>query len=374
MLTAISSLVLATAFQIGPFYEQKSEGWALRPVVSVEAETTDVLWPLFTAHRDWWRFAFLAYYQDYPENEGYQFTLLPIWFNGRDTEKGNYWGLFPLYGSHPHIATLYDFKFVLWPLWMRYRVPRPSTGEWLTTDAWLFPFFSHRSDGSWGLWPLYGVNHQRESDHRYVLWPIVTWAQYREDRDTAGEGASWMVWPLYGQVRRDREKQDLFLPPLFSYARTRSRRGTETSNAYDSIRVRAPWPFFEYERSPVRRHLNLWPFYERSVDYDYQSGEVRSAVTRWGWKLVELYDDETRVFPFYASGRDHFRIWPFYESERTAAGVSYGRFLALMPIRWVSAIDRNWSKYWTFYERAAYSDRTEHSLLWGIIRWKTKRK
>ena len=46
------------------------------------------------------------------------------------------------------------------------------------------------------------------------MWPVATWATYRDDRDTAGEGYSWMLWPLYGQVRRERESQDLFLPPF----------------------------------------------------------------------------------------------------------------------------------------------------------------
>ena len=101
----LANLLLAAAFQVGPFYEQKpaEEYFAVRPFYAQEGETTDVLWPLFTAHRDWWRFCFIVNWQDDPETDGYQFSVVPFWFNGKDAE-GSYAGLFPLYGHHPHIG------------------------------------------------------------------------------------------------------------------------------------------------------------------------------------------------------------------------------------------------------------------------------
>ena len=192
----VEAIFLAAAFEILPFYQQKPDYVALRPLWSCEGETTDVLWPLFTSHRDWWRCCWLVHEQDNREG-GYQFDVLPIWWNGRETgESDCYWGLFPIWGRHPHILAVHDLEFCLWPLWMRYKMPRPSEKRWLATNAVLFPFIHWRDDGAWGLWPVYGINHQRESDHRYALWPVATWAKYREDRDTGGEGWSWMAWPL----------------------------------------------------------------------------------------------------------------------------------------------------------------------------------
>ena len=95
--------LLAAAFQVGPFWEQRPDFAAARPFYSCEDEETDVLWPLFTSHRDWWRFCFVAHRQSY-ENDGYQFDLIPFWFSGRTREGEDYWGLFPFYGRHPHIA------------------------------------------------------------------------------------------------------------------------------------------------------------------------------------------------------------------------------------------------------------------------------
>jgi len=355
---ALSNAALALSFQAGPFYQQKPGYAALRPFVAVEDDCTDVLWPLFTSHEDWWRFCWLVNYQRYPKDTGWQFSIVPVWFNGKDSQTGSYAGLFPLYGHHPHILMMWDVDFALWPLWTHYKMPRGR--QWLHTHSVLFPFISWRSDGAWSIWPLYGLNHQRESDHRYFCWPVVTWANYREDRDTAGEGWSWMLWPVYGQIRRAREKQDMFIPPFFSYARTAR-----------STRVRAPWPFVEYESTPVRNRLSIWPFYERSVNRDFMHGKELSRVTRFGWKLVEIYDDEVRVFPFVATGRGHTRVWPFYESADAEGGFVESRVLSLFPIRWVPAVDRNWAKFWTFYEAKSSPLYTDHSLLWGIIRWRT---
>lgn len=376
----LGSLIAAVAFQVGPFYEQRpaEDYYAVRPLFAREGGDVDVLWPVFTRHRDWWRFCYLVNWQDYPDSDGYQFSILPLWFNGRDPEKGSYAGLFPVYGYHPHIGMMYDLRFALWPLWTNYRMPRPSTGDMLETNTILFPFFSWRSDGAWSFWPVYGVNYQRESDHRYALWPLVTWASYRDDRDTAGEGCSWMAWPLYGRVRRRYESQDMFIPPFFSFGSSWTKRagdGGAPSGEPDSVRVRCPWPFFEYERTPARRRISVWPFYERDVNFDYLRGEETARVTRFGWKLVEIYDDETRVFPFWTSRKDdsYFRIWPLWESEADK-GVRTTRVLALFPIRWVPQIDRNWAKFWTLYENRAYPDHVDHSLFWGIIRWRTDGK
>lgn len=355
-------LICAAAFQLGPFYEQKKDGEvAFRPLWSQVGEKRDFLWPVVTAHRDWWRLLFFTHYQE--NDKGDQFEIMPIWWRGHENEY-SYTGLFPIQGYHPHFALVYDLEFVFWPIWMRYRTPRPENREWMTTNAYLWPFLHFRDDGSWGFWPLYVNNHQRESFHQTVLWPIITWAKYEPDRDTAGAGSSWMFWPLAGGVTREREDQWLFLPPLFSYAKL----------ANGSRRYRMPWPIFEYETSIRRNRLSIFPLYEHVRLMTY-SGEVSSSVTRFGWKLVEIYDDEVRVFPIWVSRSDdsYFRFWPFWESRRGEDGVTYGRFLSLFPIRNVDAVDRNWAKFWTFYESAQYEDHTDHSLFWGIIRWRTEK-
>ena len=363
--------LLAVAFQVGPFYEQKSDYAAFRPFWSEEGTVTDVLWPVWTQHSDWWRFCFFLHYQSY-SGDGYQFEVLPLWWNGKQ-ETGDYWGLFPIWGTHPHFLIMYDWKFCLWPVWMQYKMPRPSEEKWMETTAVLWPFFHWRDDGSWGIWPLYVCNHQRESFHQSVLWPIFTWATYDKDRDTAGEGSSWMLWPLWADVERERERQWMFLPPLFSYAEVSKKAPGGRRMLSPLTRLRCPWPFVEIEHSDRRDRISIFPIWESVSWKGYSNGERSGSVQRFGWKLVELYDDETRVFPFWTSRKDgsFFRLWPFYESERGEDGTTHGRFLSLFPIRWVPAVDRNWAKFWTFYERDESQSEVSHSLFWGIIRWKT---
>ena len=376
----LSELLLAAAFQIGPFYQQTGDGAAaVRPFWSHEGETTDVLWPLFTAHRDWWRFCFFTHYQE--NDGGYQFEVMPLWWNGvygkgkcgTWNEGESYWGLFPFWGHHPHVLLMYDIDFAFWPFWHRYRMPRPSTGEWLTSNSVCFPFVHWRSDGAWGAWPFYGVNYARESEHRYAFWPFVTWAEYRADRDTAGAGTSWMVWPFWADVSREREQQWMFLPPLFSLAKTWSAASANRGYSAPDVRLRCPWPLVEIERTASSEHTMFFPIWERSIAKSYRTGERVSRVDRFGWHLVELYDDETRVFPFWTSRPDgsYFRLWPFWESWTRKDGSRQGRFLALFPIRWVPSVDRNWAKFWTFYERDENPVCTNHSLFWGIFRWRT---
>jgi len=241
----------------------------------------------------------------------------------------------------------------------------------MTSNVVLFPFFHWRDDGSWGFWPVCGVGHQRESDHYYAIWPIATWASYRADRDTAGAGYSWMFWPLWASVERERESQWMFIPPLFGYAKTAA-----------GSRLRAPWPLFELERTAVKRRISVFPFYEDVALRRYRDGETEAGVMRFGWKLVEIYRgekgkvSETRVFPFWTKGGDIFRVWPLWssESEDERGEVVHTRVLELFPIRWVDSVDRNWAPYWTFYEAKSNPIYTDHSLLWGIIRWRTYAK
>ena len=380
-----AEFLVFASLQIGPFWQQTDNSMALCPFWSsetVEADgrhaevgTTDVLWPVFTSHRDWWRFCLFTHYQE-QQDGGWQFEIMPIWFNGKDVDDGSYWGLFPLWGHHPHILMLNDWDFCLWPLWMRYKTPRSQTrgeegDDWMTSNVVLFPFFHWRDDGSWGVWPLCGVGHQRESDHYYALWPIATWASYRADRDTGGAGYSWMFWPLWASIERERESQWMFVPPFFGYAKT----------PFGS-RIRAPWPFFELERTTAKRRISVFPLFEDVRLNRYSNGSSERGATRFGWKLVELYRgedgriEETRVFPFWTSGGSIFRVWPFWSSEKEdAAGeVVHTRVLELFPIRWVDAIDRNWAPYWTFYESRSNPICTDHSLFWGIIKWRTYAK
>ena len=366
-------------WSIGPFFETGADVIALRPLFSRQtydtrlygardSECMDFVWPVATYHersvdRRWWRFL-IAWGDSVSSgrDERWSFTVFPIVFGGNEKGKG-YWGVFPIWGNHPHVLIMEDWNFVLWPLYHTYTV------KGVRSRAVLWPFITWREAPreGFGLWPLFGWNHQRESDHRYVLWPMATWAWYHQDRDTTGEGSSWMAWPIVGRISRERERQWLFIPPFFS--------GVETK---DAKRIRAPWPFVELEKGVLRDRISFWPFYEQVWAYPFakpgaDSGErppPQEKTHRFGWKLIEdsvLENDtskETRfsIFPFFThekrwvKGKDgsltavgsYWRVWPFW-SRAEHRGRVRSRVLDLNPIRSIDAIDRNWAPFWTLW-------------------------
>ena len=116
----------------------------------------------------------------------------------------------------------------------------------------------------------------------------------------------------------------------------------------------------------------MFPLYESIVRYQVSDGAKSSSVKRFGWRLVEIYDDEVRVFPFWASGRNHTRLWPLWEAQEKD-GVTRTKVLSLLPIRWAPAVERNWAKFWTFYESESTPLYTDHSLFWGILKWRSEK-
>ena len=387
-------------WHFGPFFEYRraepgpASWWAIRPLYSqvrdpaTDTAVHDFLWPLGTFHShngaEWWRFL-NAYGDSREDDPAWSFNFFPLWFSGCDRKDGGYWGLFPIYGTHPHFLLMDDWEFVLWPVWQTYTVKD------VRSRAVLWPLVTWRDAprSGTGVWPLYGTATRRESEHGYLLWPIATWADYRKDRDTPGAGSSWMFWPLYGQIRRAREEQTLVLPPFFSHARTDS-----------ATRWRTPWPLVEVLHSPVRDRIVVWPFYEAVDGYSY-AGKVRKEkveerTRRYGWYLVEDSELETErtletrftVFPFWTSERrfakrkdgsrtevaSYTRIWPFWSSA-TENGLSRQRVLELNPIRHSEGFDRNWSPFWTFWECADKPDgRTRHAIFWHLVTWHSGEK
>ncbi len=367
--------------------------WAFRPfyaqVRAPETSERDFLWPIGTCHSReddlWWRAFFIAYGDDREGRDpSWSFNLMPIFFCGgaRRTGEG-YWGLFPIYGTHPHFLLMDDWRFVLWPIWMDYDVKGIHHGAVL----WPIVTWKENSTATAGVWPIYSHSRLRESDHWYVLWPIATWALYDEDRDTGGAGHSWMFWPLCGHVDRERESQYLFLPPFFSLVRTPHAR-----------RVRAPWPLVDVELGKRRNRVSVWPFYEYLDSFPYADklGEKpppEERTRRYLWVIVEDMELETEstletrfnVFPFWTSERRYVkskdgsrretsaftRIWPFWRSE-TDHGLVRRRVLDLVPIRNAEGLDRNWAPFWTFWTSEGLANgTTSHSLFWNIITWAT---
>ena len=358
MLAAIVCALAAPAvaeINIGPLfgYDADRDFVAVRPFWSTTPTTEEFLWPLGAWHTNddtfWYRFLFLAYGHER------SFNLFPLWFSGRDRETDEFhWAAFPFYGSHPHLFFMDDIHFALWPVYMDYSVKD------VRSRAVLWPFFSWKEPPreAVGVWPLWGWSRLRESTHFYTLWPIITCADYAEDRDTPGKGESWMIWPLYGEVNRARETQRLFLPPFFSWA--------ETPQTW---RLRCPWPFVDIERGPKRDRWSVWPLVEHSVQKRYADGGADDEIWRFGWQLVEKTRSRLNIFPFFTKEKDFLRVWPFW-SRQVEDGREKVKVPDLIPIRNADGIARNWEPFWTLYSSEDLSDgRVRRRFLFNIFWW-----
>ncbi len=376
---------VVSRFRLGPFFEYRAtrEGgtfWAVRPFYSKvsdpvsDTRVTDVVWPLGTFHRDreqsWWRLL-LAYGSDNDisrDDSAWKAALFPIWFQGRSRQGEDYWALFPVYGHLPHVLMMDDIDFCLFPLYLNYAV------NGVERDYCLWPIFSRTGEDPsvkrTGFFPVYGETLKRDvEEHCYAFWPFWTSAVY----SGCNPGSSWMLFPLCGRVKREKEQQTLILPPFFSWAETDS-----------GERWRLPWPFIETVTSPSVRKRSFWPVYG-SVDRDDER--------RWyaAWPLIEHFNlvsrggrtERSRFFPFYVDEKvyrkdregveriaeSYRRVWPLYARE-TKNGESHSRALEFSLIRYSGGIERNWSPFWTFYERIEEKEEIRHDALWGLLQYR----
>lgn len=345
----------ATEVNVGPFFEYDSERdfVAVRPLWSTTPTTEDFVWPLGTWHTNddkfWYRFLFLIHGHER------NFNVFPLWSSSRDRATDDfYWAAFPFYGEHPHILFMDDIHFFLWPIYMDYSVKD------VRSHAVLWPIFSWKDSPrkAIGIWPFWGWSRLRESTHYYMLWPIITCADYGRDRDTSGAGSSFMLWPLYGSVERERESQTLYLPPFFSW--------TETPETW---RLRCPWPFVEIERGSRRDRWSVWPIVEHSVQKRYLDGGVDDDIWRFGWQLIEKTNTRLNVFPFFTMEKDFMRVWPFW-SRSVEDGREKVQVLDLLPVRHKEGLARNWEPFWSLYSSEDLPDgRVRRKFLFNIFWW-----
>lgn len=389
---------VVSRFRIGPFFEYRAARgggtfWAVRPFYAKvrdpvpDTRVTDVAWPLGTFHRDreqsWWRLL-LAYGSDDDvtrDDAAWKAVILPVWFAGRTRAGEAYRALFPLYGHLPHLALMDDIDFTLFPFYFNYEV----NGVERVYTPW--PFYSRLSENPHlreeGVFPFWcrQINTKRQTERRYVLWPLWNSARYGNGRNP---GSSFLLFPLYGEVNRERESQRLVLPPFFSHARTDS-----------AERWRLPWPVYETRETWDTRtttassQRSYWPFYG-----EFEGSDERRRYAAWPlfWhsrtESPERLAERTRFFPFYAretlrrpsSGSEglreterYTRVWPFFARETTPRGSRF-RALEFNLIRHSGGIERNWAPFWTLYERVELPCGTvRHDLLWGLARWTSKR-
>lgn len=371
----------------GPLYEHArstNDGTllAVRPFYSRASETNehlleeDYLWPI--AQR--WDFLdqsvsrwgiFFNYDHDTAATNDarHRLWLLPFWYSGRDANGTNYWALFPIYGSVHEFLGRDEFNFALFPVW--------STSRLKDIETWnvMWPLLSSTStkDGRirrHRFFPLYGYNYSRNHfTKRSVLWPIWTSVKYDYPKD---KGGGWILFPVCGRMKTQQENTLWVVPPFFRF-----------TDGEKLDRIYCPWPFVQLERGKDYDKTYVWPLWGHK-----HVGNLRSTFVLWpiirddtterGWNrdhqfiVNPIYRYSSRMTKgegtnaHFVAERQH-KVWPLmnYHYEDGAAQF---RTLDLWPLADNAHVDRNWSPWWTLYNRTWRGDDLDTEALWGFYR------
>lgn len=396
-----------------------------------ERARTQFLYPLGRVVRgggefNWWLLPLADYRRENTE-EGrkWSFLALPGVYLARFPDGRRTTAWFPIGGRVEELLSWDELEFILWPLWTK------STRQGRTSYHVLFPFFSWTSapdGGGWRAWPLVGHSWVDDRyDRWWALWPILSYRRENLKSSPRYHQTQWAVFPLYGEVRQGTYRSTTVLWPFFGYSRDPATGFWAWDGPWPLVRIMRPGnqELVPLPRNPGdRERTRFWPF------YSHYSGDGLES-SWYGWPFVNVRHEESMltdrdglmILPFWQSfdRRDkdghelvYEKLWPVYQYEREGSATDgYTRrylFPQLSPFWRLPDLDEHYSWLYELYnaevgehtahERAlfgiwrrevdAFEERlyisglwsrrsyraagaavTEHSLLFGLLRWRS---
>jgi hypothetical protein len=339
----------------------------------------DFLYPLATYDRreNDRRFQFLfdiLFYETVYTRSGFEeneFHLFPFIFAKNAEDKNNsYFALFPVYGNLKNKFSRDEIDFFLFPLFLK-----TKKNEAINYSI-LWPFFGYYTGGGqrgFRFWPLFGYRKKEGSfEEKFALWPIFI----SKNRIFYGEEIrSLSILPFYSVVESNERNQTTYLWPFFNHL-VDKRKGIE--------RWDAPWPLFNITRGKEENETRLFPFYASEKSGKDEEGFFLWPVYRYD---IETFDDYQRrrdrvLFflysdikeePIVEGGRSGRRIdfWPLFTYKRDKEGNANFHFLSLLEpfLSGNEGVERNYSSFWRLYQWKRYNDgRKTSSFLWNILK------
>jgi hypothetical protein len=337
---------------------------------------------------------------------------LPMVLWAEDSTERTFRGAFPFGGVWERFATYDRITFALFPLYMK------TEREGGTFHHFLWPLFScgrnGRNELDFHVWPLYGIARPGMSESRYLLWPFYTQSRERLHLDPEHHVHSWMLWPFYGRKSSATFLAHAILWPFFGWSR-------DTRSGYWSWD--GPWPLVRITRpgtSSEAYRTRVWPFYSHFDGDGLSSTWVLWPFVNW---REETYQESRRVgqnvIPFWQSfvesdldggtRAEWAKLWPLFQYHRRDDQERLG-IPTLLPTWHMPLIDEHYAWLWELYTResaaGAVHERSwlglwrresdaveqreyvsglwsrrkyrdprgtvrEHSLLLGLLRWRT---
>ncbi len=399
--------------------------WAVRPLVMRDEKPDGdfvmrYLTPFGRAERKgpdfgWYLLPVTLYSRHERVDAPSEFTLITLpgiyWSRTADGRILRAW--FPFGGVFERFLSFDRFEFVLFPLYAR------SERSGRTTTHVLWPFFSRTTGAgglSWRLWPLIGHDSYEGRYARwFALWPVFQWDRERLWAAPEDQERRWFVFPFYGEAHRRNFESHTLLWPFFGWA-------SNPDNgfwAWDG-----PWPLVRFERDPEHdvERSRLWPL------WSYYHGDGLDST--WVlWPVINLRHEEYEhaikdaffVLPFWQAwqrrdddtGASSWqRLWPLYQLDRPAPEQARISFPALNPLWRTEEIEEMYAWIWELFaretdheklserswlglwrrEKDADEDRRslaflwarrdwrdsadrrvrDHSLFFGLLRWRTR--
>ncbi len=369
---------------LGPVYERTTgaEGHTLTAVRPLYSRTTapanefssqEWLWPVaqrrVLENASSWRIL-LAYgiNRDITDPASpYRVMVLPIYFQGRNAAGRRHLAVFPLGGRIHDLFGRDEIDFALFPLWARSRMKDQRS----TTVLW--PIYS-RTVGEgiyrFRIFPFYGTSHRDGAyDKKFVLWPFWSQAAFHYPKSS---GKGYVLFPFYGKLRLTDQRSTMFLPPLIRF-----HKGERINSTL------APWPFVQI-RSGEQEKFYLWPLYGHrrtlSVESSFQLWPIfrqeainrPKTVVRRNWAMPFWFQEVERTRAFEPDQKTevvgrYTLVWPLFSYRREGEWRRW-RALELWPKRNTQPVERNWSPWWTVYDRVKGPDAHETTVLWGLYR------
>jgi len=390
---------------LGPFYyERETEDgrlWAIPPLVSSftsqdrEKGQVFVLPPVFSYRKygDDWRWQLgqwinRSHVESIEDKELKRFNLFPFFFyQDAPDSKGDYWAIFPLYGSLKNRMFRDEAEFVLFPLWLK---SRKGT---VTTRNVLFPFI-HFRDGpgleGWQVWPLVGHEHREATtrtnvldevevvgghDKTFALWPV--WFRNRTGIGTANPGKVDAVLPMYYQERSAERDHTSVLWPFFSKTADRKEGFTQWNLPWPLVgfaqgegkTLNRVLPFFSVgHNKTLSSETYMWPIYRRRHLHTESFDRDRKQVG------IVLYSDQKDRN--LETGQESRRVeaWPFFQWTRDPEGRERLQALTVIePFGRGTGMMRNWVPLWSLWRQESNpaTGRTSRSLFWNLFREET---
>ncbi|MBI1292044.1 hypothetical protein GC173_12500 [bacterium] len=440
--------------QAFPFYDRQTsfqdasttETWRLYPFHSVVETTStmtialhpifswhrnratggrdfDILWPIFT---DTYRaergkakdykstYLFPLFFQRKETRFGQQNRdqmILPIWFKGKQGERGRYTILFPFiwYAYNARLAAplfppreqtfaaifplIGDFRgyhnrdrifFFLWPLYVK---SSEGTGEnYNEVQSILWPFLGkyggHKTSG-FRLWPLVAyTSKEGEYKRAFWIWPLGQYRSGRISKTNPEKQQVTMFIPFFARFRQPNVSLD-FVFPFYGDLRVGDRRSTgyflamynrdvnyrqgTREDRYFLFLIRKKSRLKGFDGKPIVRDKDVplgggfFPFYTRTYTDRRVRKNIIWPISIYKWNKYDEYEYERKyLLPFYVDQERRFNngdttyirfIFPFFRQRRSLSDVERRNVLHFFWYSDVDKIDRLYAPLWTWSER-----------------------